>query len=179
MNINAIKLSLLTYFQNLGLYDYLAFGWLLLTFLILIFLATLVAKKSSALSLLIIIVALLLLSIAPFVIYHQLNTTLRNTKTEITLLKKLNFSSSVILEATISNQSHNDFHLCVLHASLFKTYENVSGIKSYLYQLKSLANQSIVIKEFIPKEGTLEYQMVFDDFEYGGDINATFKARCY
>ncbi|ACZ11215.1 DUF2393 domain-containing protein [Sulfurospirillum deleyianum] len=179
MNINALKLSLLTYFQHLSLYDYLAFGWLCLTFLILIFLAILVAKKSSAFALLIIIVSLLFLGIAPFFIYQKLNTTLRKTETTITLLKKLNFSSSLILETTITNQSKKDFNLCILHASIFKADENISNIKAYLYQLKPLANQSIIIKEFIPQESTLEYRIVFDDFDYSGDINATLKAECY
>jgi hypothetical protein len=178
MNINAFKLSLLTYFQNLIFYDYLAYAWLLITFLILIFLATLLAKKSSSLSLIIIICALLLLCIAHYFIHKKLNEILRKTETEITLIKKLNFSSSLILETTIYNQSNSSFNLCFLNASIFKANE-ATGIKAYLLTLKPLANQSILLKEPIPKEGSIHYQIVFDDFHYSGDFNATLRAECY
>lgn len=178
MNTNALKLSLLTYFQNFELYDYLAYIWLIITFLILIFLAIIIAKKSSTLSLVVIIVALLLLSISPFFIQKKLNEVLRKTETNITSLKKLNFSPSLILETTIYNKSNKDFHICFLNTSIFKQKKQ-TGIKAYLNTLKPLANQSIVITEFIPQQGSLEYQIVFDNFEYEGDFNATLKAECY
>ncbi|NCD11172.1 MAG: DUF2393 domain-containing protein [Epsilonproteobacteria bacterium] len=176
MNINALKLSLLTYFQNFELYDYLAYIWLIITFLILIFLAIIIAKKSSTISLIVIIVALLLLSISPFFIQKKLNEVLRKTETKITSLKKLNFSPSLILETTIDNKSNKDFHICFLNISVLKKQ---IGIKAYLNALKPLANQSIVIREFIPQQSSLEYQIVFDNFEYEGDFNATLKAECY
>ncbi|AFL67521.1 hypothetical protein Sulba_0194 [Sulfurospirillum barnesii SES-3] len=178
MNIDAFKLSLITYFQNLAFYDYLAYAWLLITFLILIFLATLLAKKSSSLSLIIIIFALLLLCITPFFIHKKLNETLRKTHTEITSIQKLNFSSSFILETTIYNQSTNTFNVCFLSTSVFKANE-ATGFKAYLLSLKPLASQSMILRETIPKGESLHYQIVFDDFHYTGDFNATLRAECY
>ena len=178
MNTSGLKLSLLTYVKHLGLYDYLAFGWLLITFLVLIFLAILIAKKSSALSLVVIVLALIFFVVSPFLIKMKLNETLRTTTTEITLLKKLTFSSSLILEANIYNQSDKNFTMCVVHSAILKN-TNAEGFKAYINTLKPIAKRSIIVQQDLPKEGVIEYKMVFDDFEYSGDVNATVKAECY
>jgi len=178
MNTDALKLSLLTYIKHFGLYDYFAFCWLLITFFILIILASLIARRSSATSLLLIIFALLLLVISPLFIKEKLAESLRATSTEVTMVKKLTFSASLIVEGNISNHSAKDFTLCLIRTSVFKQTD-AQGIKAYLNSLKPIANQSILVKQDLPKEGTMEYQTVFDDFGYSGDVFATLKAECY
>lgn len=88
MIIDALKLSLLTYFKHMGLYDYLAFIWLFVTFFVLIVLAIIVAKRSSVAALLLIIFALILFTITPLMIEYKLNTLLRTTSTEVSMVKK-------------------------------------------------------------------------------------------
>ena len=178
MNIDALKLSLLTYVKHFGLYDYLAFVWLLFTFLALIILASLIAKKSSVASLLVIIMALILLLVSPFFIKMKLGEILRNSPTEISMVKKLTFSNSLIVEGIISNHSKKDFSLCLVHTSIFKQ-SDAQGLKAFINTLKPITNQSILLKQALPKEGVIEFQSVFDDFIYSGDVNASLKAECY
>lgn len=178
MNIDALKLSLLTYVKHFGLYDYLAFGWLLFTFLALIILASLIAKKSSVASLFMIIIALILLVVSPFFIKLKLSEITRATTTEISLVKKLTFSDSLIVEGSITNHSTKDFSLCLVHTSVFKQTD-AQGIKAFINRLKPIANQSILVKQTLLKEGVMEFQSVFDDFVYSGDVNASLSAECY
>lgn len=178
MNANALKLSLLTYIKHFGLYDYLAFGWLIVTFLVLIILASLIAKRSSVASLLLIIFALILLVVSPLFIKMKLGETLRSTTTEISMVKKLTFSDSLIVEGMIYNTSNKDFTLCLVQTSVFKQTD-AQGLKAFINTLKPISNQSIFVKQNLPKEGALEFQSVFDDFRYSGDVNATLKAECY
>jgi len=178
MITDALKLSLLTYVKHLGFYDYLAFAWLLFTFIVLIFLAILIAKRSSALSLLLIILALILFIIAPIVIEYKLNLALRTTSTEVTMVKKLVFSNSLIIDATIYNHSSKPFTLCLVHTYITKA-NNATGIQALLTLLKPLANQSILVKEDIQKNDSIQYQAVFDAFTYNEEVNATVKAECY
>ena len=179
MNINALKLSFLTYIKHLGLYDYLAFGWLILTFLILVILASLIARRSSVLALLTIIFSLLTLLIAPFAIKYKLNELLRQTTTEVTLVKKLSFSDSLIVEGTIQNLSKKPMSTCLILTSVFKQTEN-QGIKAFIASLKPIVNQSILLKQqdFQPN-GSLDFQAVFESYFYNGEVNATLKAECY
>ncbi|KFL33357.1 MULTISPECIES: DUF2393 family protein [unclassified Sulfurospirillum] len=178
MNIDALKLSLLTYVKHFGLYDYLAFGWLLFTFLALIILASLIAKKSSVASLFMIIIALILLVVSPFFIKLKLSEITRATTTEISMVKKLTFSDSLIVEGFIYNHSNKDFSLCLVHTTVFKQ-SNTEGLKAFINTLKPIANQSILVKQALLKEGVMEFQSVFDDFVYSGDVNASLKAECY
>ena len=178
MNTDAIKLSLLTYIKHFGLYDYLAFGWLIFTFLVLIILASLIAKRSAVASLLLIIFALILLVVSPFFIKMKLGETIRPTTTEVTMVKKLTFSDSLIVEGTLYNTSQKDFTICLVQASIFKQIDT-QGLKAFINKLKPIANQSIFVKENLPKEGSLDFQSVFEDFRYNGDVNATLKAECY
>ncbi|WP_333803063.1 DUF2393 family protein [Sulfurospirillum sp.] len=179
MSTDALKLSLLTYVKHFGLYDYLAFVWLLFTFLALIILASLIAKKSSVTSLLLIILALVVLIVSPFFIKIKIGETLRATSTEVTMVKKLTFSDSLIVEGTLYNNSKKDFTLCLVQTFVFKQLDEQQGIKTFINKLKPIVNQSIFIKQDFPKEGTMEFQSVFDDFKYSGDVNATLKAECY
>jgi hypothetical protein len=178
MNTDALKLSLLTYVKHFGLYDYLAFGWLLFTFLALIILASLIAKKSSVASLFVIIIALMLLIVSPFFIKIKLGKTLRNTTTEISMVKKLTFSDSLIVEGSIYNHSNKDFSLCLVQTSIVKQ-SDTQGLKAFINTLKPIAIQSILVKQDLLKEGVMEFQSVFDDFVYSGDVNASLKAECY
>ncbi|WP_041956098.1 DUF2393 family protein [Sulfurospirillum arsenophilum] len=178
MNTDALKLSLLTYIKHFGLYDYLAFGWLIFTFLVLIILASLIAKRSSVASLLLIIFALVLLIVSPLFIKIKLEETLRATSTEVSMVKKLTFSDSLIVEGTIYNNSNKDFTLCLVQTSIIKQID-AQGLKAFINRLKPITNQSIFVKKDLPKEGIMEFQSVFDNFKYSGDVNATLKAECY
>ena len=178
MNADVIKLSLLTYIKHFGLYDYLAFVWLIFTFLVLIILASLIAKRSAVASLLLIIFALILLVVSPFFIKMKLGETIRPTTTEVNMVKKLTFSDSLIVEGTLYNTSQKDFTICLVQASIFKQIDT-QGLKAFINKLKPIANQSIFVKENLPKEGSLDFQSVFEDFRYNGDVNATLKAECY
>ena len=178
MKVEAIKISFLTYLRHLEIYDYLALGWFVFTFLILIILATLVAKRSSTLSLLLIIGALVFFMVAPFLIKYRVGEILRPTHVEIHTVKKLTFSDSVIVEATIHNDSQKEFTLCFIQTSLLK--QNPSeGLRSYLNLLKPIANQSILVQQSLPKGEILEHKAVFDDFTYKGEIVAHIKTECY
>jgi len=178
MLIDALKISLLTYFRNLGLYDYLAFAWLIVTFLMLIAFAILIAKRSSALSVLIIILSLIFFAASPFLIHYKLNTLLRQNVTEITTVKKLVFSDTLIVEATLQNLSKKPFKRCLIQTSAIKQTSE-GGIKAWMTRLKPIANQSILVQESLSPNELTNIRILFDDFTYQGDVNATLKAECY
>jgi len=174
----SIKISFLTYFKHLGMYDYLGLAWFCLTFLVLIVLAIFVAKRSSYLSLLLIILALIFFIIAPFALKYKLNSLLRSHTIELQLVKKLTFSDSVIVEATLLNTSKQPFRICLVQTKLIKKIPT-QGIKSMLATLKPLANQSILVEANVPQGEVFEFKTIFDGFVYSGEIDANIKAECY
>ncbi|MBV5278909.1 MAG: DUF2393 family protein [Campylobacteraceae bacterium] len=179
MTAETLKISFLFYLKNLSLYDYLALGWLVVTFFILIFLAILVARKSSALALLLIIISLIIFIIAPFLIKMKLNDYLRPIQTEVLSVKKLTFSDSLIIEGQIKNNATKNFTKCLVQTSILKDLNTTNTFKSYMNQLNPIANKSIVVEQSLLKEDFMEYEIVFDDFDYTGNVLAHINAECY
>lgn len=178
MVIDALKISFLIYLRNLGLYDYLALGWLVITFFVLIFLSILIARKSASLALFLIIISLIIFLVAPFMIKYKIGSLTRPVLVEIINVKKLTFSPSLIVEANINNLSQKDFTKCLVQTSVLKN-TNANVLKSYINQLKPITNRSIMVEQSLPKDDFIEYRVVFDDFEYDGNITALIKAECY
>jgi len=178
MVIDALKISFLIYLKNLGLYDYLALGWLVITFFVLIFLSILIARKSASLALLLIIISLIIFLVAPFMIQQKVSELQRSVSTEITNVKKLTFSPSLIVEGNINNLSQKDFTKCLVQTSILK-HIDTNFLKSYINKLKPIANQSIMVEQSLSKNDFIEYRVVFDDFEYEGNVTASIKAECY
>lgn len=179
MTAETLKISFLFYLKNLSLYDYLALGWLVITFFILIFLAILVARKSSALALLLIIISLIIFIIAPFLIKMKLNDYLRPVQTEVRSVKKLTFSDSLIIEGQIKNNATKDFTKCLVQTSILKDLNSTNTFKSYRNELKPIVNKSIIVEQSLRKEDFIEYEIIFDDFDYAGNVLAHINAECY
>lgn len=177
-NPEAIKLSFLTYLGYVERYDYLGFGWFILTFLSLIILAIFVAKRSSVLSLLIIIFALVFCVVAPFVLKTKLSEWLRAVDVTMEAPKKLTFSEALIIDTSLHNRSDRAFSLCVLLLSIHKK----SGDESFLSTLKTLkpiAHRSIVVQADIPPDETVQQRIVIEPYTYQGEIDAHIVVECY
>lgn len=178
MSPDALKISFLLYINHLGLYDYLAFGWFFLTFLLFIGLSIVIVKRSTALSLLLIVMALIFFSVVPFVLKDTLNQKLRPTYSDIVQTQKLNFSDSFIIEATLFNKSKKDFTLCLVQTTLLRKKDGES-LKNYLIPLKPIANQSILLQELLLANDMREIKVIFDDFSYDKEVDVTIKSECY
>jgi Protein of unknown function (DUF2393) len=178
MSPDALKISFLLYINHLGLYDYLAFFWFFLTFLALIALSIIIVKRSTTLSLLLIIMALTFFSAAPFAIKDILNQKTRPTHIETLHTKKLTFSDSFIIEASLTNISKKDFSLCLIQTTLLKK-RGEEPLKNYMLALKPIKNQSILLREPLLADEVREVRIVFDDFSYDREVDVTLKSECY
>ena len=138
--IDAFKASLLNYVHHFSIYDYAAYAWLILIFFVTILLAIMIAKKSPTFSILILIIALGLLFVGPFVLKHYLDQYLRPLKNSTILVKKLNFSNSLIVAGSVTNMSKNSFSTCKVNISVLKSSQN--PIKYFINQLKPLRKKT-------------------------------------
>lgn len=178
MIADALKTSFLTYLAHLGLYDYLALFWFTVSFCCIILLAIAIVKRSASFSLLLIVLSLLFFCFAPFLIKNKLNTLTRTTHSEILSTKKLTFSETLIVEASISNRSSNDFSVCLLQVMIFKSPIE-EGMSAYLSKLKPIAYQSILLTQSLPKDTLSEHRIIFDNFDYEGETVANIITECY
>lgn len=108
----------------------------------------------------------------------KLAEILRPVTVQLESIKKLTFSDTLIVDATLINQAQKDFKKCLVTTSIIKDTAQ-TGYKYYLNQLKPIDNQSILVNETLTKEGTLDYRVVFDNYNYEGNVTAMIHAECY
>ena len=175
--MNELKTALILYAKNFTFYDYAAYSWLFLTFLILIVFSALIAKKSATLSILTFFFSFILILGGPYTIKYLLDKTIRETK--ITNLKyyKLHFSDTLIVDFTIKNLSKTDFKVCLVDTKVYKASK--SKLKSFINKLKPIRYRPILYKERLDKNSSVDKRVVFDNFRYNKDVNVSVEAKCY
>ncbi len=175
--MHSLKLSILTYIHNLGLYDYMAFAWLLITFFVLLILAVIIIRKSTKLSMFLILFSMILLFTGPFLIKYYLGKTIRAVKVDNIKFQKLNFSNTLIIDYNIKNKSKKPFKLCETKTTIYK--KSPSKIRLFLNQLKPIAFRTILVKEPIAPNASISKRLVLDNFTTKYDINISVEAQCY
>lgn len=177
MNFDAIKSSILLYVNHFGMYDYIAFAWLIFTFFIALLLSIVLAKRSVLLSIFILLFALVLIGAGPFALKKVLDNYLRASNTTISLFKKLNFTNVLIINGEVNNLSKKSFSTCTLDASVYK--QSTNNIKQFINQLKPIRKKSILLNKSIESNQSEEFQITFYNFDYDQDVNVSVSSECY
>jgi len=172
-----LKISILTYIHNLGLYDYIAFAWLLITFFVLLILAIITIKRFTKLSMFLLLLSMVLLIIGPFSIKYYLGKTIRTVSINSIKFQKLNFSNTLIVDYNVENRSKKTFKLCEIKTIVYK--KSQSKIKLFLNQLKPIALRTILLKEKIAPGNFVSKRLVLNNFTTNQDINVSIEAQCY
>ena len=176
MRIELLKENLLEYIHHLSLYDYMAYGWVLLFFVIFLILSILISSKKPLLSVVFILLNFTFLLFSPLMINTFMNKTVRKNSVKIIKIDYLHFSKALIVSAKIKNEGKVDFKECKVKAKIIKQSKN--AFKNFLYGLKPLKKRTIFIKDKITKQSSMEFKVVFDNFDYKKDYNVTIKAEC-
>lgn len=177
MDINVFKTSILNYLAHFTMYDYIAYAWLIMTFFITILLSIILTRKSPLISIITFILSLVLLFVGPFKIKQFLDFYLRHSKSNVTLVKQLNFSDTLLVSGEIQNLSKIQFTNCSVQIDIIKYNNNY--FKSIANKLKPLRKQTIFIDKPIDINQSKEFRVVFDGYTYQNDINVSVVSNCY
>ncbi len=175
--MNELKFSILNYINHFGIYDYIAYIWLFLTFLILISLSLLLLKKSTKLSIILLLFSFILLLAGPFVLKYFLDKTVRPVEISKLKYQKLHFSNTLIVDFTLKNISKKPYSLCQINTKVYKTSK--SKLKKIINRLKPISARTILVKRILKANKTLDNRVVFYNFIYPGNINVSVSAECY
>ncbi|MDA7848218.1 DUF2393 domain-containing protein, partial [Sulfurospirillum sp.] len=97
--------------------------------------------------------------------------------TQTTLIKKLNYSDTLIVNGIVTNLSKNKFSTCNVNVAVIK--HSKSDIQKFINKLKPLLKKSIYMDNPIEVNATKEFRVVFDNYKYIDDINVSIKSECY
>lgn len=171
------KQNLVEYINAFTLYDYLAYGWLFFVFFIILILAIALAKKKPIMALVLTLFSFVTILAGPIFLKYFLDQTVRKNEITINRQTKLHFANTLIITGTLKNISKVNFQKCKLKASIIKYSAN--AYRNKLNSLKPIRKKSILLTEKIPINETVDFKIVFDDFDYQKDFNVSVNAECY
>ncbi|MFK5881629.1 MAG: DUF2393 family protein [Sulfurospirillum sp.] len=175
--MNELKFSIFNYINHFGIYDYIAFIWLFLTFLILLFLSILFIKKSIKISLILILLSFVLLFVGPFALKYFLNKTIWPVLVSHIKYEKLHFSDTLIVDSDIKNISKKPYNFCQINTKIYRPSN--SKFKNFINKLKPIEYRTILSKRELKAGETMQNRTIFYNFSYKGDVNISVDAECY
>ncbi len=161
-------------FDSLTKYDYMAIGWILFLALLLLILAAIVKKR--ALSYLSLFMGVLLLFAGPAAVKSIMDSYLRKADIQVESTKRLNYSSSLIIEGKIKNDSELDFSRCDLAVSIYRPAYNFLDRAAAV--LKPIAVKIERTDFPIARNETKPFRIIVDHFSTQ-EFNLTVQPRCY
>lgn len=168
---------IMTYISHFQMADYIVFAWLILLFFLFIFLAIVLAKKRPLISILVVLFDFMLLFGTPFVMKHYLDAALRSHTTELTTVKQLTYSDTLILQGTLTNTSAQNFSWCTVHFNMVS--KESEGVARLLETLNPSHQTSIFIEEPPQSGASVAFEKVVENFRLDESLEVMPKAECY
>ncbi len=173
-----LKMSLHEYLNNLTIYDYIAFSWLLFLFFTLFILSIILLKQRVKLGLFLMFILSILFFIAPIFLKIFLDKSVRKVDIVDQNRTILSFSKSLIITGKLQNSGRVDFNRCFIDAKIFKISEN--RYRDILNRVKPARKKSIIVDENVTIGSFMEFRIVFENFKYSKrDFNMSISAECY
>ena len=175
--MNELRFSIFNYLNHFGLYDYIAYIWLILTFFIFLILSLVLIKKSMKISIILILFSFSLLFIGSPILKYFLDITTRPVEIGKVNFKKLHFSNTLIIDTKIKNISKKSYSECQINTKVFKREKK--KIKIFISKLKPITHRTILSKQELKSGESMNKRIIFYNFTYNHDINVSLNVECY
>ena len=169
-----MKEKITAYINSLGTYDYVLFGGVFVTFILLIILALLL-RRSILKAVLLILLAFIVLFVGPTFGRKSMYDYLYKNSVTITSQKKLHYSNAIVVKGMIQNDSKKNFQTCKIKITVHKANKN--KLKNYLYRFKIIKKMSLYEYE-IAKGQKRYFKAIVEPFTYKKDYNISIGADC-
>jgi hypothetical protein len=176
MNAKELVANIKLYLSSLHIFDYVAYSWLLLVFLILISLS-IVLRHRVGISILFVLLSMATFFIAPIFVKHLMDGYIRKGVVELEDMIYFSYAKSLVAEGTLTNEGKKLFSQCSVELDVIKIEHNV---------LLDLRNQFRPMRKGIEHiEGPIEvgqskpFKIVISGFTTTSEYNTTIQAHCY
>lgn len=156
-------------------YDYMSFSVTFLLFALFLILALLIRHRIK-LSTFLVILAFFSLFIGPVIMHSLVKATLFKHDANVTMVKKLVYSDTLVVKGNIYYTGKNEAHYCDIYVDVYKKDENF--FKNLANSLKSYKSTSTrVVYPFI-KGDVRPFKVVIEPFNYLGDYEVKLDTDC-
>ena len=173
--MEAIRTYITDFISVLTSYDYMSFSVTFLLFALFLILALLIRHKIK-LSTFLVILAFFFLFIGPVIMHKLVKATLFKHDANVTMVKKLVYSDTLVVKGTVHYLGKNEAHYCDVNVDIYKKDDNffkdiANGVKTY----KSGVTR--VTYPFV-KGDVRPFKVVFEPFNYLGDYEVKLDTDC-
>ena len=169
-----MKAKITAFIDGLIIYDFILFGAVFASFLLLIILSIMLRKRVF-IAIFFFLLSFSLLLLGPTLGYQKMHEYLFKNSTKLISEKRLEFVNAIVVKGTLTNESKFNFSSCLISAKVHK--ESKNELKRYLYQFKTIKKMSI-LKENIKKGESVDFKIIVEPFTYSKDYNISLGARC-
>lgn len=142
--ILGIKRDILNYLTHLTIYDYIAYAWALLLFILVLALSIIISNKRPIFSIFLIFFDFVFLVFSPLFVDIFMQKSIKKTKVIIEREEFLHYGNSLIIEGEVENLGKIDFKECKVKVRIYRFSKNI--LKKYLYLLKPLQKKRYGLK---------------------------------
>ncbi|MBR8462364.1 DUF2393 family protein [Campylobacter sp. faydin G-140] len=175
--IDNIRQSILFALANAQAIDFLAYSWVLLALIFLIFVSVFLASKTWwQFGFLLILFSVIAFFIGIYYVNLELNEQLRPVSISKIYKKQLKYSNSLLIDFNITNKSHKTLNICKIYLGFYLGSANKN--RNFINSLNPFAKKTIILDEVFKPSQTIQVKEFVDDFAFI-DYNITKKAECF
>lgn len=162
--VHSLREGIITAFSLVSFFDFLIFLCCFLVFVLIYFLACMLVNARFFISQILKTIALMILLATPVVLLYVNQNILYKTKVEYKMAKRLEFSPTFFLDATLKNIGRKEIAKCYFVLKVLR--ESKSYKSRILNHILPLKVYQYPIQNFIPRGGSLDYSKTINDFPY-------------
>lgn len=157
-------------------YDYVGFGLVFFLFILCLILALMLRRRVKT-SVFFMLLAFVFLLAGPYSVYVYVHTMLYKAETKVTSIKKLHYTSTLVVKGELSYQGKADSSKCSVYAKVFKTGPE-TFIKKLAQKIKPYKKRHTDFNKTFTKGDNMPFKILIEPFAYEGDFNVTSYAKC-
>ncbi|CAD7287881.1 DUF2393 family protein [Campylobacter suis] len=175
--LTTLRQDLLFILANANLIDYMAYGWVVLCFILLMLIGFYCTIKWWwQIGFLIILLDVIALFVGGYYANLELSKRLRPTEISPLYLKQLKYSDNLVVDLNITNLSKNTFQICKINIGFYANSDQ--ELKNFVNAINPFRVKSIYIGEPLHPGATKELTTVVENFAFI-DYNTTVKTECF
>ena len=174
--LNNLLSALQFYAQHLGLYDYLALGWVLLVFLFTLVVVVATIDRFPSLGSLLLVADAAFLFVGAYYAFHFVDDQTRKRDLVLGSVRQLAYSDTVILDLNLTNKSQKPFKYCRVSADFSKAHKN--KYVALAYSLRPFRSESAEYTGRIDANETRAFKIIIEDFR-PKNYAVSVKSECF
>jgi len=162
---------ILFYRETLHEYDLFAMVWIFVFFFLLLIFSILIRHRKTT-SLFAVLIAFITITILPIYSYFFIHDHLYGTKTEITYLKQLEFTDSIIIEGDLQNIGEEKIEQCKIFAKVLPKLPSYLDSFDFIFNLKSSKSAQIDLEDLnLEKYQSMHFKIKIENFKTSRELN--------